>query len=267
MKFDFDNIGEWAPRLSDALNALVPNQLSEHVGRGPVEWLGDALDIILEEVEPSDLVNVTRAWLRAQTTVAYHGSRLPPDEIASVRIGGLMALDPTTRSDRLAKVVSRHPSWGEASIGLDAAIRDFGDGRFGRRLGQTHLTISRGALLTGFNHYLIEGSEFDQAVAVELLGKDARALLMEGRSPVLFTVEVPGHQAIEVGERWLPYGEMPGLVRHVLQFWANWLHHPALDPGTQNVDFGLMFYEDIPSVWIADATLIDEQLLLKSYRR
>jgi hypothetical protein len=142
-----------------------------------------------------------------------------------------MALDPVAPKDLLAKVLSRHHSWAEASIGLNAAIRDFGDGQFGRRQGQAHLTISRGALLTDFNHYLVEGWEFDQAVAVELLGKGARALLQQGRSPVLFSVEVPGPRAIEVGERWLRDGEMPGLVRHVLEFWANWLSDPALGPG------------------------------------
>lgn len=111
-------------------------------------------------------------------------------------------------------------------------------------------------MLTAFNHYLLEGSEFDQAVAVELLAKGARTLLQEGRSPVLFTVEVSGDRAIEVGERWLRDGEMPGLVRHVLQFWAHRLHDPTLDPGTQHVDFGLMFYEDIPPDWVADAALV-----------
>ncbi|WP_156359685.1 hypothetical protein [Sphingomonas sp. Leaf28] len=267
MKFDFDTIGEWAPRLSVALDALVPNRLRERVRNGPVAWLGDALDIILEDVERCDLIAVTRAWLRDQTIVAYHGSRLSANEITSVRAGGLMALDPAARGDRLEKTLSRHPSWAEASNGLGAAVRDFGDGQFGRRQGQAHLTISRGALLTAFNHYLVEGSEFDQAVAVELLGKGARALLQEGRLPVLFTVEVPGFRAIEVGERWLHDGEMSGLVRLVLQFWANWLYDPAFDPGTQHVDFGLMFYEDIPPAWVADANLIDEARLLETYRR
>lgn len=267
MKFDFDTIGEWAPRLSAALDTLVPAGLRERVAAGPIEWLEDALDIVLEEIERNGLVDATREWLRRQTIVAYHGSRLSPEEIASVRTAGLRALDPATRKGQLAQILSRHPGWAQASVGLDAAIRDFGDGQFGRRQGQAHLTISRGALLTAFNHYFVEGSEFDQAVAVELLGKGARALLQEGRSPVLFTVEVPGDRALDVAERWLRDDEMPGLVRHVLQFWANWLHDPALDPGTQHVDFGLIFYEGIPPDWITDATLIDEARLLESYHR
>jgi hypothetical protein len=267
MKFDFDSIGEWAPRLSAALEALVPNRTLERVRTGQVELLEDALEIILEDVEQSDLISTTRTWLRAQTIMAFHGSRLSPDEIASVRRGGLMMLDPAKRKDRLAHILSRHPGWAEASARFDAAIRDFSDGRFGRRQGQAHLTISHGALLTAFNHYLIEGSEFDQAVAVELLGKDARLLLQDGRSPVLFTVGVPGDRATEVGERWLRDGEMPGLVRHTLQFWANWLYDPALKPGTQHVDFGLIFYENVPAAWIEDAAMIDEGRLLKSYRR
>lgn len=267
MKFDFDTIGEWAPRLSAALNALVPVRLRERVAAGPIEWLEDAFDIILDEVERSDLIDATREWLRGQTIVAYHGSRLSPDEIVSVRTSGLKALDPATRKGRLAELLSRHPDWAQASVGLDAAIRDFGDGRFGRREGQAHLTLSRGALLTAFNHYLVEGSEFDQVIAVELLGKGARSLLQKGRSPVLFTTEVPGHRALDVAERRLRDGEMPGLVRHVLQFWANWLHDPALDPGTQHVDSGLIFYEGIPPDWVTDTTMIDECKLLESYHR
>lgn len=243
MKFDFDTIGEWAPRLSAALDTLMSDRLRERVAAGPIEWL------------------------RGQTIVAYHGSRLSPEEIASVRTAGLRALDPATRKGQLAQILSRHPGWAQASVGLDAAIRDFGDGQFGRRQGQAHLTISRGALLTDFNHYLVEGSEFDQAIAVELLGKGARALLQEDRSPVLFTVEVPGDRALDLAERWLRNGEMPGLIRHVLQFWANWLHDPVLDPGTQHVDFGLIFYEGIPPDWITDAALIDEARLMESYHR
>ncbi|WNO54115.1 hypothetical protein [Stakelama saccharophila] len=267
MKFDFDTIGEWAPRLATVLDTLVPDRLRERAAAGPIEWLEDALDIILEEVERSGLIDATCEWLRGQTIVAYHGSRLSPEEIASVRAIGLRALEPATRKGQLAQMLSRHPDWAQASAGLDAAICDFGDGQFGRRQGQAHLTVSRGALLTAFNHYLVEGSEFDQAVAVELLGKGARALLQEGRSPVLFTVEVPGDRALNVAQSRLRDGEMPGLVRHVLQFWANWLHDPALDPGTQHVDFGLIFYEDIAPGWITDAALIDEVRLLETYHR
>lgn len=267
MKFDFDTIGEWAPRLSGAFDTVVPDRLRERVAARPFKWLEDALDIILEEVERSGLIDATCEWLRGQTIVAYHGSRLSPEEIASVRATGLRALDPATRKGQLAEILSRHPEWAQANIGLDAAIRGFGDGQFGRRQGQAHLTVSRGALLTAFNHYLVDGSEFDQAVAVELLGKGARALLQEGGSPVLFTVEVPGDRALDVAERWLCEGETPGLVRHVLQFWANWLHDPALDPGTQHVDSGLIFYEGIPPDWITEAALIDEGRLLESYHR
>lgn len=155
MRFDLDDIGEWAPRLSVALEELVPKRLRERVKKEPVEWLEDALDVILENVERSDLIEATRPWLRGQTIVAYHGSRLSPEEIASVRAGGLIVLDPVTRRERLAKALCSHPRWAQVRIGLDAAIRDFGDGRFGRRQGQAHLTISRGALLTRtcFGHH------------------------------------------------------------------------------------------------------------------
>lgn len=267
MIFDFDTICEWGPRLTLALGDAVPNSLRDNIQRGPAEYIEDAFDTLLNGAESMRLIEVTRSWLRGQQVMGYHGSRLSEAELASVRAQGLWPLIPWERKERLQAALSRHHRWEEVKAGLDAALSEFGDGAFGRREGQAHLTISRGALLTAFNHYLVEGSEFDQAVAVELLGKEARALLQEGRSPILFCVAVPGERAIEISERRTPAGAMSGLVRHILQFWAYWLHDPALDPGTQHVDFGLVFHEIIPASWIIEATSIDEAELVRFYRR
>lgn len=265
--FDFDQIDEWAPRLSKALGDLVPATLRLEMASRQIEWFEDALDAILEQIDRRLLVDTTRSWLIGQEIAAYHGSRLSPEEIASVLTHGLLALEPCSRVGQLKARLSRHPDWPSASPRFEASVADHADGAFGRRQGQAHLTVSRGGLLQSFNHYLVEGSEFDQAVAVDLLGKDARVLLQSGRSPVVFRVHVPGARALEVSERWLPAGETPGLVRETLRFWAYWLHDPALDPATQHVDFGLMFYEPIPATWIRDAVPVDEASLLASYRR
>ena len=128
----------------------------------------------------------------------------------------------------------------------------------GRREGQAHLTLSRGMLLTASPHYLREGSEFDRAVARELLGGDAIALLREGRLPVLVTVAVPGGTALEVSERRTSDGEMSGLVRVVLQVWSDWLRDPDFDPSSRRIDVGLIFHEVIPPGWVVEVAFIGE---------
>ena len=267
MKFDFDDIQEWGPRLTWALRDVVPESLREQVGGGTSVYLEDALDAVIAGSDETQLVEVTRSWLRGQQVIGYHGSRLSVAEIASVHADGVHALIPWRRQKRLETILSSHPGWEAARAVFEETLADFANGRFGCREGQAHLTLSRGALLTAFNHYLIEGSEFDAAVAVKLLGEDALQLLQQGRSPVLFTVAVPGPIAIEVSERRAMPGEMSGTVRHVLQFWAHWMQEPELDPGTQHLDYGLLFYEGIPASWMTGSSIIDEATLLPFYHR
>jgi hypothetical protein len=265
--FDFDRIDEWAPRLSHVLRDLVPASLRANLASSQFKWFDDALGTIVQRVDRQLLINATRAWLIDQAIAGYHGSRLSPEEIASVFEHGLLALNPFNRVKQLKARLSQHPNWLSANSRFEASVSDHADGAFGRRQGQAHLTLSRGGLLQSFNHYLVEGSEFDQAVAVDLLGIDARALLQAGRSPILFEVHVPGRMALDVSERWLLAGETSGLVRHTLEFWAYWLHDPTLDPVSQHLDSGLMFYETIPSVWIHSATPVHEESLAEHYRR
>ncbi len=267
MKFDFDDICDWGPRLSLALDKVAPQALREQVERSPAKYIDDAFDILLAGADRDELIDATRSWMRDQEIIGYHGSRLSEAEIASVRTEGLQSLIPWRRRERLEAILSRHDEWNAVKTRLETTLGEYGDGAFGRREGQAHLTISRGALLTAFNHYLVEGSEFDQAVAVELLGTDARALLQEGRWPVLFAVAVPGERAVEISERRTSIGEMSGLVRLILQFWAYWLHNPNLDLGAQHVDFGLVFYEGIPAAWVIESTHIEEAELLPFYHR
>lgn len=265
--FDFDQICDWAPRMSEALADIVPAGLREQLPARPIKWLDDALEAILEQVDRQLLLRATRSWLMGQEIAGYHGSRLSSEEIASVLTHGLLALDPAARVELLKARLSRHPDWLTASPLFEASVAGHADGTFGCRQGQAHLTLSRGSLLESNNHYLVEGSEFDQAVAFDLLGKDARVLLQTGRSPVLFKVQVPGPRALEVSERRLSTGETPSLVRYALEFWAFWLHDPTFDPATQHADVGLVFYETIPAAWIKDAAPVEETLLLEHYHR
>lgn len=267
MTFDFDRISEWGPRLTAALDQIVPAALRNGMAHETVELVEDAFDLVMAGADAIRLIDATRQWLRQQSIIGYHGSRLSEAEIDSVRSRGLQPLIPWMRQARLEAMLSRHPRWAEVRDRFEKTMAELADGALGRREGQAHLTISRGALLTAFNHYLVEGSEFDQAVAVELLGEQAHELLQVGRSPVLFAVGVPGARALEVSERYTHPGEMSGLVRRVLQFWAYWLHDPAFDPATQHLDFGLVFYEPIPPEWVIDVAIVEESELRRFYDR
>lgn len=254
--FDLDRIGEWGPRLTVALDAVVASDLRDSVQASSAGCHDDALEMIVAGVNRSRLIGVAREWLRSQHVIGYHGSRLSEEEIASVCADGLQPLVTWRRREGLEATLSRHALWSQVAERLDDVMEAIAGN--GRREGQAHLTLSRGMLLTASPHYLREGSEFDRAVARELLGGDAIALLREGRSPVLITVAVPGEAALEVSERRTSDGEMSGLVRVVLQVWSDWLRDPDFDPSSRRIDVGLIFHEVIPPGWVVEVAFTGE---------
>ncbi len=136
-------------------------------------------------------------------------------------------------------------------------LREFGPGeRAGRREGQVHLTLSRGGLVNGFNHYLTRGSEFDQRVAHTLLGADGTALLEADGEPMIISVAVPGQVALDAANRYsavdecLAHGEVPVLVDEFVKSWCYGLAHPGFDCSTLEVDCGLVFESTVPAAWI-----------------
>lgn len=261
-RFDLDDIGDWAPRLALALDEVVPLDARERIRTSSTGSHQDALDIVLSRSDPDRLFETTRRWVRDQKVVAYHASRLSEAEIASVRATGIQPLVPWRRRERLVAILSRHALWPEVADRLDEVIEMIAGS--GRREGQAHLTLSRGTLVKFSTHYLSAGSEFDQAVALEMLGRDAVALLCEGRFPVLFAVAVPGARALEVTEWRTPDGEMSGLVRLVLRTWADWLCDPAIDPSSSRIDFGLVFHEVIPADWLLEVLEVTESSEIRS---
>lgn len=263
--YDFDDIDNWGPRLSEELSDLVPEAFTREAQGSSFDYVEDVYDLLIAHADEHALVSRCADWLFGQTIVAYHGSRLNAEQIASVRADGLHALDIISRSRLLAAQLSVLPEWEQRKSQFDAAIDKAFDHGFGRRAGQAHLTISRGALLEDFNHYLVEGSEFDSTIANDVFGEEGREFLRSLGSAVVFSVHVPGAVAKELVTRSLPEGETPGLVRHTLQFWANWIADPKLRPGSQHVDFGLIFQEKIPAQWLANAEMIDDDWLAEHY--
>ena len=129
----------------------------------------------------------------------------------------------------------------------------------GRRERQVHLTLSRCGLLHDFNHYLTDGSEFDQHVAYALLGNEGKELPRKDGKARVIKVSVPGDIALNAANRYfriddqpLEKGQLPNLVEDVLKVWSYTLAHPDFDCRTLKVDCGMVFFEALPSDWIVD---------------
>jgi hypothetical protein len=118
----------------------------------------------------------------------------------------------------------------------------------GHQQGQAHLTLSRRGLVRGFNHYLVEGSEFDGHIALMVLGRDGRDFISQQGVATVFRLRVPGGRAMQATN---PFGghssEPPNPLNHVIGAWAYHLSHPDFSSASLELDCGLMFWEDLPA--------------------
>jgi hypothetical protein len=167
---DFDNIDDWAPKLEAVLCSHLPNSVKQKLVEATPKCIEDARDLFLELTDRDTVIDAVLAWLRSSHIAGYHGSRLTDAELSSVQTVGLIPLDADARHTRLIRALSPHPRWPEVAPRLDAAIQAHGQGR----AGQVHLTLSRAGLTNAFNHYPKYGSDFDQQVALDLLGTEGK---------------------------------------------------------------------------------------------
>ncbi len=253
--FDFDEIRAWGPLLRRTVGRELVARFTEELRREAPEYVEDARDIVLNVVSDrrAFLMNV-EGWLQQQTVAAFHGSRLTPLEIESIRAVGLRVLRASDREHRLEEVLAPHSDWPAVRHKLPDALRLFGPGNhLGHREGQAHATLSRSGLINEFSHYLTHGSEFDQHVARHLLGDEAEPLLAAYGEPTLVHLAVPGQAALAACNHFgVP--DIPNMVSHVLSAWCFWLADPTFDSASLGVDCGLFFEEDIPSTWIVGTT-------------
>lgn len=185
-EIDFDAIDDWAPPLRSVLQDLLPPEIENVLVSRRPEFVEDALDILFEHSDRDAVIDATLDWVRSGKIVGYHGTRLTPEEVESIRELGLLPLDASARRVRLTRALSGHPQWQSVVSRLDEALEKHGRGqRAGGREGQVHLTLSRSGLVNGFNHYLSHGSEFDQHVAHFLLGDEGKDLLREDGAPTV----------------------------------------------------------------------------------
>jgi hypothetical protein len=266
--FDFDHIEAWGPRLCRELSVAVPGDVSQAIASGKPKLVEDARDILLSKVDQTAVLRLVVNWLKLQTIVAYHGSRLTTEEIVDVRRDGLRVLKATDREQRLRTILSSHPRWRTVERSLTEVIDAYGvnwlQNNSGRREGSVHAIISRSGLIKSFIHYLKFGSEFDQVVSQRLLENEGVELLGGYGSPVIFKIAVPGAVAFHAANPCLPELPigLPNLVRELLDAWAFWLANPTFSTQTLEVDCGLKFSADVPPEWIIDCEQVADPRVL-----
>lgn len=264
---DFDNIDDWAPKLTAALSPYVPDSVKQKLVEAvpDFEFIEDVQNKFFDLTDRIAIIDATVVWLKMNEIAGYHGSRLTNEEVDSIKVNGLLPLEPEARRYRLTSALSPSPRWPEVVDQLDPTILAYGKAnRAGRREGQAHLTLSRASLTQDFNHYLIYGSEFDQHVAQELLGTEGMELLASYGEPRVFQVVVPGALALDATNRsftvddFRDRGEIPNLVREFLEAWVCRLVCPSFQSKTLKVDCGLVFRQAIPAAWITDIDTLNE---------
>lgn len=254
---DFDNIDDWAPRLSATLSLYMSASIKRELKKAKPKYIEDALDNLFKLTPRKAVIDTVLTWFRSMKIVGYHGSRLTSEDIDCIKKSGLILLKANDRRIRLVRALSPHPRWFEVGEKLDPILLAYAQGRrTGHREDQVHLTISKYGLTKGFNHYLKYGAEFDQHVACELLGNEGKELLSYDGKPTVIQFAVPGSEALDAAhpifgiEDVLNKGEVPNIVKEFLESWSYQLSYPDFQSRTLKVDCGMMFFQAIPAAWI-----------------
>ncbi|WP_409562230.1 hypothetical protein RLW55_01105 [Hyphomicrobium sp. B1] len=266
--FDFDRISDWLPRVDAVLLPLMPPNAVTALQAAAPEYVEDARDVAVELGGRESIGNALLGWLGLVDVAAYHGTRANADDEASINRSGLLPLVANDRKARLVRALSGHAGWASASQRLDDVIDMYGPrSRHGKREGQAHLTLSREALVDGFNHYLQLGAEIDGHMARELLGADGLDLLRRDGRAMVFRFRVSGEAALRVTHPFftpaelMARGDLPNIIGEVVCAWAYKKSYPE-KPGTRmHVDCGLVFEAAVPPDWIIGSEVIDEGLL------
>jgi hypothetical protein len=249
VSLEFDRNQEWCPRLSAALEGLIPLHMAEIIRESQLQYFEDAAQTVLSRTNKQVLSASIIDWITSQDVIAYHGTRLTKDDHDSIQVSGLLPLVAAQRTSRLERALSSHPRWLEVRDNLPKALELFGSRQWcGAREQQVHLTLSRAGLVSGFNHYLAQGSEFDWHVSEYLLGSEGQALIALDGAPYLVTASLPGKSAFAACNRFGTFAEdLPNLVRQLLHVWSYWLSDSAFDARQLKLDCGLVFSEAIPA--------------------
>ena len=260
---DFDDIDVWGPSLTDALRPMFSETGFFNLVATPTKFVEDALDLLFDLPNKEAIIDAAVAWVYSATIAGYHGTRLTHAEADSIRVKGLLPLNARDRRVRLERALSRHERWPEVADKLKGLLQSYGPGnRAGHRENQVHLTLSRAGLTNGFPHYLTHGAEFDQRVALELLGEEGKELLGQDGEATLIKAAVPGPKALDAANLYFgtefsrARGECPNLINQFLESWSYWLADPSFRCRTLKVDCGMIFRLALPADWIVGIDIV-----------
>lgn len=257
MLIDYDDPLTWEDSLTQELSILVNKDIYQAVAQANLEYIEDYRNMLFEDVDRIAIARVMLGWMKKNTLVAYHGTRVTSEEKNHILQNGLLPLQVSNRSRRITRALSKHSRWSEVSIELGLALEKFGpNAHAGKRENQVHLTLSKAGLENGFNHYLTNGAEVDGHIAYFLLGEEGQDLLAQDGEAVIFAFGVPGDKAIEAAhpffspEDLLARGDFPNLLDEFLAIWCYRIAHPHYSPTLCETDAGLMFANSVPSEWL-----------------
>lgn len=263
MQFDYDNIDEWAPRLTILLEPLLPSDIGARVKAANPEYVEDARDLILQHGDKAKIVAAMLDWLRVSTVTAYHGTRVTALEAASIESEGFRPLKIADRHTRLKRALSGYPDWPQAEKRFDEVVAKFEKGYAGLREGQVHFTLSR-AGLASFDHYITHGAEVDQHMARELTGDAGVELLAVDGVKTVYKIGVPGDVTLKLTHCWfspeemMARGDLPNIVDETLKAWAFRFVRPDYQSRNLQVDCGLIFREAVPASLILSKEILEE---------
>lgn len=245
---DFDRIEDWEPWLDQIMASIGPNGMIDRLRAATPEYIEDARDAVTAEVGRDKLVDELSSALAPFEARVFHGTRVTPNDLISIRRNGLRALHLSERRDALTEIFSQHPDWHKVESGLDAQLRRFGpewkrSGAGRREDDSVHVCLSRAGLLHGCNHYLTHGAEVDGHIAHALFGNEsAHALLASARAAKIISFVVLFDEAARAANPWgCPRDSLPDLVRLIVSAWAYRKAYPNFAPASQRFTAALRF--------------------------
>lgn len=260
---DYDEIDNWKEHVDKVLSSHISENIKQELISYKSQYIEDACDQLFRIADREKIIDAILNWILSTNIIGYHGSRLTDNEVLAIQEDGLIPLHSENRRERLTRALSKHHKWLEVKANLGNSIQKYGQGCYnGKREGQVHITLSRTGLTNSFNHYLRFGSEFDQRLAVDLLGAEGKRLLEQDGIPRLIRLSIPGSDALTASHPYFSVddlrnkGDLPNLVKEFIIAWAFKINNPSFQSRVLQVDCGMIFYKTIPPSWILNIETI-----------
>lgn len=233
----FDKFESWEASFGDLMVALIGQANMQKLPKLVFEYVEDAGDFVSSFSGTRVVSLEIGKWLYQNEFCVFHGTRLLPLELASIKEIGLRTLVAFDRQSRLIKILRNHSDWDVVKEKLSETLDAVGpQEKQGRREHQVHFSLSRSGLVNCFDHYLTHGSEFDQHVASRLFPDGSGLRLLQSETmPYVVHVRMSGQDLVKGAHPHISYqdaidmGETPGLAATFLNAWAFKKSNPLFD--------------------------------------